>query len=237
MQPAKIHTHPHTGTRDKLSQVSPAHWKAGYLAATMLNLYHLYIFSRFGTTRTVVHTIKAENRDWRRAAHTHMHTPYTCIEQIIYLYWSISTKTPNVRQNIRQNYDVEFSNLFHFMPFFINSGSFSVQKLFARCRDTFFIFSSAYNAQATYWSNTHTVFFPCSWILLLASWFMALASIFTTYEFPISSSSFSMLICIWKWTNFVATFSVFVHILSLFFPSTKVFETVFFLTSISYMQP
>lgn len=139
---------------------------------------------------------------------------------------------------------------FRFMPsFFINSASFSVQKLFARCRDIFFIFSSALQLSSDLLKQ-HTVFPLFSRLLLLLFSMVQLRHRFsphTNFEFffllfqcadvylKMSELCRNIVLSVPMWYS---VFS-FIFLRSFFFPSTKVCETehfCFFLTSISYMQ-
>lgn len=139
---------------------------------------------------------------------------------------------------------------FRFMPsFFINSASFSVQKLFARCRDIFFIFSSALQLSSDLLKQ-HTVFPLFSRWLLLLAWF-SFGINFHRTQISNFFPSFSMCWCVFENERTLSQhctispnviFGVFIHILAFFLSFFRPQKFVrlsifcFFLTSISYMQ-
>lgn len=193
----------------------------------------IHISSRLGKARTFV-----PNKGWT----SRLKTRYTRS------HW---TKTPNVRiitHSSKLRCWIQW-NSFRFMPsFFINSASFSVQKLFARCRDIFFIFSSALQLSSDLLKQ-HTVFPLFSRWLLLLAWFSFGIDFHRTQISNFFFFFFNVLMCIWKWTNFVATlyyqsqcdircFHSYSCALSSFRPQKFVRLSIFcfFLTSISYMQ-
>lgn len=154
--------------------------------------------------------------------------------------------------HIRQNYDVEFSKIrfvsFYAIIFYQFRQFFSSEIVRALPRYIFhLLFSVTTFKRPT--EATHS--FPPIFSMIIIVGMVQLRHRFSPHtNFDFFFFFFNVLMCIWKWTNFVATlyyqsqcdircFHSYSCALSFFFPSTKVCETehfCFFLTSISYMQ-